>query len=64
MPVVLMKREARPSSRLILERLDTYSESQHFLTDGRGIDLVTGEDRSDLRQARRPAVRRLLPPAG
>ena len=35
-----------------LKRLDAYSESQHFLTDGRGIDLVTGEDRSDLRRAR------------
>ena len=37
-----------------LRRLDSYSESQHFLTDGRGIDLVTGEDRSDVRRARRP----------
>jgi signal transduction histidine kinase len=44
-----------------LNRLDSYSESQHFLTDGRGIDLVTGEDRSDLRRARRPVARRFLP---
>src|SRR5580692_3921705 len=27
-----------------LKRLDAYSESQHFLTDGRGVDLVTGDD--------------------
>jgi signal transduction histidine kinase len=45
-----------------LKRLDAYAESQHFLTNGRGIDLVTGEDRSDLRRARAPAVRRFLPP--
>ena len=44
-----------------LKRLDAHSDAQHFLTDGRGIDLVTGEDRSDLRRVRRPAVRRLLP---
>ena len=44
-----------------LKRLDTYSESDHFLTDSRGIDLVTGEDRSALLVARRPAVRRVLP---
>jgi two-component system sensor histidine kinase CpxA len=41
--------------------LDTYSESEHFLTDRRGIDLVTGLDRSALLVARRPAVRRVLP---
>jgi hypothetical protein len=40
-----------------LKRLDAYSESQHFLTDGRGIDLVTGDDRSDVRRARRRADR-------
>jgi signal transduction histidine kinase len=44
-----------------LKRLDDYSESQYFLTNGRGIDLVTGEDRSDLRRARIPVVRRFLP---
>ena len=44
-----------------LKRLDAYSESQHFLTDGRGIDLVTGEDRSEVRRARRPPVYRVLP---
>jgi two-component system sensor histidine kinase CpxA len=45
-----------------LDRLDAHSDSQHFLTDGRGIDLVSGEDRSDLRRARRPASQRFLPP--
>jgi signal transduction histidine kinase len=44
-----------------LKRLDDNSESQHFLTDGRGIDLVTGEDRTDLRRVRRPVVQRVLP---
>jgi signal transduction histidine kinase len=44
-----------------LKRLDAYAESRHFLTNGRGIDLVTGEDRSDLRRARAPVVRRFLP---
>jgi len=44
-----------------LDRLDTYSESQHFLTDGRGIDLVSGIDRSDLRQVPRRGARRLVP---
>ncbi len=32
-----------------LKRLNDYTESEHFLTDGRGVDLVTGEDRSALR---------------
>ncbi len=31
-----------------LERLDSYTESQHFLVDARGRDLVSGVDRSDL----------------
>ena len=44
-----------------LERLETYSESQHFLTDGRGIDLVSGIDRSDLRGVARRGFRRLIP---
>jgi signal transduction histidine kinase len=44
-----------------LTRLDAYSESQYFLTDGRGIDLLTGEDRSDVRRARKPLVYRFLP---
>jgi signal transduction histidine kinase len=44
-----------------LKRLDDYSESQHYFTNGRGIDLVTGEDRSDLRRAPMPLVRRFLP---
>ena len=43
-----------------LKRLDTYSESQHILTDIRGIDLVSGEDRSELRGIpRRGALRRI-----
>ena len=41
-----------------LNRLDTYSDSQHFLTDGRGIDLVSGVDRSDLRNVPRRVARR------
>jgi signal transduction histidine kinase len=44
-----------------LERLDAYSESQHFLTDCRGIDLVTGEDRSEMRQAPRSSISRSFP---
>ncbi len=44
-----------------LERLETYSASQHFLTDGRGIDLVSGIDRSDLRGVTRRGFRRLIP---
>jgi signal transduction histidine kinase len=44
-----------------LQRLASNSDSQHFLTDGRGLDLLNGEDRSDLRRVRRPAVRRVLP---
>jgi two-component system, OmpR family, sensor kinase len=32
-----------------LRRLNEHTESEHFLTDGRGVDLVTGEDRSALR---------------
>jgi two-component system sensor histidine kinase CpxA len=43
-----------------LKRLAAYSESEHFLTDGRGIDLATGEDRSALLAARRLPVRRPL----
>ena len=45
-----------------LKRLDAYSGLEHFLTDGRGIDLISGEDRSDMRRARRPMVYRVLPP--
>jgi signal transduction histidine kinase len=44
-----------------LKRLETYSESQHFLTDGRGIDLVSGINRSDLRGVPRRGVRPLVP---
>ena len=29
-----------------LKRLKSHTEAEYFLTDGRGIDLVTGEDRS------------------
>ena len=61
MPAVRMKREAPAQLTSYLDRLDTYSESQHFLTDGRGIDLVSGEDRSDLRGVTRPRFRRFLP---
>ena len=31
-----------------LERLDAYLPGKHILTDSRGRDLVTGEDRSSL----------------
>ena len=45
-----------------LERLDTHADSRHFLTDARGIDLITGEDRSELsREAQGPSVRRVFP---
>jgi signal transduction histidine kinase len=46
-----------------LERLGKYTESVHFLTDGGGIDLVSGEDRSALlaRRSARPRPRRLWP---
>jgi len=45
---------------LFLKRLRAYSESEHFLTDRHGIDLISGEDRSAL-LARRPQARRILP---
>jgi two-component system sensor histidine kinase CpxA len=44
-----------------LKRLETYSEAQHYLTDGRGIDLVSGIDRSELRGVTRRGLRRLIP---
>ena len=48
-----------------LRRLNEHSDAEYFLTDGRGIDLVTGEDRSALRSTGPPAYRsplaRLLP---
>ena len=48
-----------------LKRLNDHTESEHFLTDGRGIDLVTGEDRSALRpsgpSAYRSPLGRFLP---
>ena len=31
-----------------LERLNSYTEGEHFLVDARGRDLVSGEDRSGL----------------
>ncbi len=31
-----------------LTRLERYADAQYYLTDARGIDLVSGEDRSDL----------------
>ncbi len=34
-----------------LKRLDEHTEAEHYLTDGRGVDLVTGEDRSALRMS-------------
>lgn len=48
-----------------LKRLNDYNDTDHFLTDSRGIDLVTGEDRSALRPSGPSALRsplgRLLP---
>jgi signal transduction histidine kinase len=48
-----------------LKKLNDHTESEHFLTDRRGIDLVTGEDRSALRPsgglAYRSPLSRLLP---
>jgi two-component system sensor histidine kinase CpxA len=53
------------SSRLAeyLGRLDEYSESEHYLTDSRGIDLVSGADRSSLlaRRVTRPRRSRAWP---
>ena len=40
-----------------LKRLNDYTDAEHFLTDGRGIDLVTGEDRSALRPSGASAYR-------
>jgi two-component system sensor histidine kinase CpxA len=44
-----------------LKRLRNVSDSENYLTDRRGIDLVTGADRSALFAARRPMGRRFLP---
>ena len=40
-----------------LDRLKAHTEADYFLTDGRGIDLVTGEDRSALRASGPPPYR-------
>ena len=51
-----------------LKRLNAYSESEFFLTDGSGTDLVTGRDRSSLRAKRpgpyRSRLWRFLPRTG
>jgi signal transduction histidine kinase len=51
-----------------LTRLSEYSDAEHFLTDSRGKDLVTGEDRSALftraAVARRPRRWWFLPRSG
>jgi signal transduction histidine kinase len=48
-----------------LKRLDAYSDAQHYLTDRRGLDLVSGEDRNDqLRQFWGARVRRGWPILG
>jgi len=51
-----------------LNRLNAYSESEFFLTDSRGTDLVTGQDRSSLRARGsgryRSRLWRLLPRTG
>ena len=48
-----------------LKKLNAYTDSEYFLTDGRGIDLLSGEDRSSLRgsipSAYRFALSRFLP---
>jgi two-component system sensor histidine kinase CpxA len=49
----------RPRLAAYLKRLNSHTDSVHLLTDGRGIDLVTGEDRSALR-ASGPAPNRSL----
>ena len=50
-----------------LKRLKSHTEAEYFLTDGRGIDLVTGEDRSAVRSSgvsvRRPPLSRGFCPA-
>ena len=54
-----------------LARLDSYTEAEHFLVDARGVDLVSGEDRSGLLAQRivapapaRPTHLARLPAAG
>ena len=51
-----------------LKRLNDYSESEFFLTDSRGIDLASGEDRSALRSSRprpyRSPLWRFFPASG
>jgi signal transduction histidine kinase len=49
-----------------LRRLNRHTEAEYFLTDDRGIDLVTGEDRSALKSSgvsarRGPPLGRILP---
>ena len=48
-----------------LKNLNDHTEAEHFLTDGRGIDLVTGENRSAMRptgpSSYRSPLSRLLP---
>ena len=46
------RRAGQSGSSAYLKRLNDHTEAEHFLTDGRGIDLVTGEDRSALRSIR------------
>ena len=47
----------RPALELFLENLERIYDAKGILTDGRGRDLLTGQDRSDLvRRARRRAV--------
>ena len=40
-----------------LSRLDSYTEAEHFLVDGHGVDLVGGEDRSGLLALRASRLR-------
>ena len=51
MPAELFRRGARKKLDAFLKRLNDHTEAEHFLTDGRGVDLVTGEDRSALRMS-------------
>ena len=42
---------------VFLKRLNDHSEAEYILTDGHGVDLVTGEDRSALRSSGPPIYR-------
>ena len=44
-----------------LRRLSSYTDAEHYLLDKNGVDLATGEDRSNLLAARLSRLRRERP---